>query len=66
VNPNGVASRVLEPGDVLLEVGGQPVKGAQDAARRVEAAPVDRPLLLRIRRGDTTRFVAIDRKEPSR
>jgi serine protease Do len=66
VNPNGAAAGVLEPGDVVLEVGGHPAGGAQDVARRIAAAPQDRPLLLRIRRGDATIFVAIDRKAAAR
>ena len=53
---------LLDAGDVIVEVDGAPVKTAREAADRIKQAPLDRPILLRVRREGRTRFVAIERK----
>lgn len=49
----GPADRAgLEAGDVLLEVGGQPVISREAAREALADAPLDRPLRLTVRRGE--------------
>jgi S1-C subfamily serine protease len=62
VDAGGAAAGLLEPGDVIQEMDGSPVKNARDLADRVRKAPTDRPVLLRVRRDGRSRFVAIERK----
>jgi serine protease Do len=62
VQPDGPADGKLRPGDVIDEINGQPVHHSSDLAAKVHAAPADKPLLLRVRRGDQSRYVAIERK----
>ncbi len=62
VDPAGPAAGLLDAGDVILEVDSAPVKTAHDAADKIRSAPPGKPILLRVRRGGTTRFVAIERK----
>jgi serine protease Do len=62
VDAGGAAAGLLEPGDVIQEMNGAPVKNARDLADRVRKAPTDRPVLLRVRRDGRSRFVAIERK----
>jgi serine protease Do len=61
VVPNGPADGKLRAGDVIEEVNHQPVTGASDLASRVHASPADKPMLLRVKRGDQSRYVAIER-----
>jgi serine protease Do len=61
VAPNGPASGKLRPGDVIEEIDHQPVTSASDLSSKVRAAPVDKPVLLRVKRGDQSRYVAIER-----
>ena len=60
VAPDGPADGKLRPGDVIQEIDRQPVAGAGDVASKLRAAPRDRPVLLRIKRGDQSRYVAIE------
>jgi serine protease Do len=62
VSPDGPADGKLQPGDVIDEIDHQSVHSAQDLANKVHAAPGDRPLLLRITRGDQSRYVAVERR----
>jgi serine protease Do len=62
VAPDGPADGKLRPGDVIEEVNQQPVTSASDLASKVRAAP-DRPVLLRVKRGDQARYVAIERQK---
>jgi serine protease Do len=62
VQPDGPADGKLRPGDVIDELNGQPVRHSSDLAAKVHAAPSDKPVLLRVRRGDQSRYVAIERK----
>jgi serine protease Do len=61
VAPDGPADGKLRPGDIIEEVNQQPVTSASDLASKVRAAP-DKPVLLRVRRGDQARYVAIGRQ----
>jgi serine protease Do len=62
VLPGGPADGVLEHGDVILEVNRVPVARASDVQKQVAAAPAGKPVLLKIKREDKTRFVAIERR----
>jgi serine protease Do len=61
VAPGGPSDGQLQPGDAILEINRAPVARAADAVKLVAAAPQGRPLLLKIRRQNSTRFVAIER-----
>ena len=50
----------LVPGDVIVEVNHAPVAHAAELAPRVAAQRKGEPLLLRVRREDRTRYVAIE------
>jgi serine protease Do len=63
VAPDGAAQGKLRPGDVVESLNQQSVTGVSDLAAKVQAAPSDRPILLRIKRGDQSRYVAIERGE---
>ncbi len=62
VSPDGPAAGSLQPGDVIVEVDRQPVRSANDLRTKVRQAPADKPLLLRVKRGDTARYVVIERE----
>jgi len=62
VMPNGAADGQLTPGDVILEVNQHPIANASELIREVQKAPSGQPLLLKIRRGGSNRFVAIEKK----
>jgi serine protease Do len=59
VRPNSPAEGALERGDVILEVGRRAVKSARDVARELGASRTG-PVLLRVKRDGSTRFVAIE------
>jgi serine protease Do len=59
VSPSGPSEGKLRPGDVIEEVNHQPVTAANDLSTKVHAAPAREPLLLRVKRGDQSRYVAI-------
>jgi serine protease Do len=61
VAPDGAAAGSLEPGDVIVEVNRQPVKTANDLKTKALQTGTDKPLLLRVTREGSTRYVAIDR-----
>jgi serine protease Do len=50
----------LRPGDVILEVNHSPVGHAADLAAKVSATHKGEPVLLKVRRDDRVRFVAIE------
>jgi serine protease Do len=50
----------LTPGDVIIEVNRVPISHASELAPRIAAAKKGEPLLLRVKRQDKVRFVAID------
>ncbi|RMG96935.1 MAG: Do family serine endopeptidase [Deltaproteobacteria bacterium] len=60
VEPGSRAARAgLRPRDVLLAVGGTKVRSARQAHDLLESAADDRPVRVRIRRGDARLFVAL-------
>lgn len=61
VAPNGPADGKLRPGDVIEEIDHHAVSGAEDLAARVHASSASQPILLRVKRGDQSRYVAITR-----
>jgi serine protease Do len=65
VSPNGPSDGKLRPGDVIEEIDHQPVRSASDLAAKVQSA--HRPVaLLKVKRGDQSRYVAIERGAESR
>jgi serine protease Do len=62
VDRGSTAADAVEPGDVILEVNGAPVKNAQDASAKMRGTKGDRPLLLKVQRNGRSIFVAIERK----
>jgi serine protease Do len=61
VSPEGPADGKLRPGDVIEELNHQPVAGADDLSAKIRASAADKPLLLRVRHGEGSRYVAIER-----
>jgi serine protease Do len=61
VAPDGPADGKLHRGDVIEELDHHPVTSADDLAARLRAAPSGKPVLLRVKRGDQSRYVAIAR-----
>ncbi len=62
VDPSGVAAdRGLQTGDVIIEASGQPVTRPAEIAKAFETARTDgrKSVLLRVKSGDTVRFVAL-------
>jgi serine protease Do len=62
IDPTGIAAdEGVELGDVILEVGGKSVRGPGEIQDRVRDARRDgKPsVLLRLKSGETTRFVAL-------
>jgi len=56
---SAAAEAGLQPGDVILEINKQPVKGAEDAVR-LTANPKDKTTLLRLWRQGGSRFLVVD------
>ncbi|MDB5215350.1 MAG: HtrA protease/chaperone protein [Myxococcaceae bacterium] len=63
IAPDGAAAGSLEPGDVIVEANHQPVKNANDLKNKAMQAGTDKPLLLRVTREGSTRYVAIERSK---
>jgi len=61
VAPDGPADGKLRPGDVIEEIDHQPVTSTRDLASKLAAAPAGKPVLLRVKHGDLSRYVAIER-----
>ena len=62
VDPDGVASQMgLKAGDVILEAGGQKVERPSDVSLALSNARKEgrRAVLLRVKTGDNTRFIAL-------
>jgi serine protease Do len=60
VASDGPSDGKLRPGDVIEEIGGQPVGSANDLATKVRGATAGKPVLLRVKRGEQSQYVAID------
>jgi len=60
VVPGSPAAELLDPGDLVVEVDGVRVGNAKQAAQEIARAKRNKPLLLRIQRGDAARYVAVD------
>jgi serine protease Do len=60
VTPEGPADGKLRRGDVIEEINRQPVTSAADLSTKLRAAAGDKPVLLRVKRGDQSRYVAIE------
>jgi serine protease Do len=63
VLPGGASDGNLAPGDVIYELNGAPVRTTADLMSHLKKAPEGRPLLLKVKRGGNTRFVAIERRD---
>ncbi len=61
VMTDGPADGKLQRGDVIEEMDHAPVTSGSDLVAKLKAAPLDRPVLLRVRHGDQARYVAIVR-----
>ncbi len=61
VMSDGPADGKLQRGDVIEEMDHAPVTSGSDLAAKLKAAPLDRPVLLRVRHGDQSRYVAVMR-----
>ncbi|MEH3148046.1 MAG: Do family serine endopeptidase [Methylobacterium frigidaeris] len=62
VDPDGpAAAKGIQEGDIILDVGGQPVSTLSDVAGRIRAAENDgrKAILMRIKNDKGTRFVAV-------
>ena len=62
VSPDGpAAERGFKTGDVILEVAGKPVANPADVRKALDDARKDnkRTVLMRVKSGDDTRFVAL-------
>jgi serine protease Do len=62
VDPDGPAADVLQPGDVIVEVNHEKVTHTSELTQKLEATPAGKPVLLRIERNGSSRFVAIEPK----
>ena len=60
VSPDGPADGKLRRGDVIEEVNRKPVTSASDASAQLRAAKDGQPVLLKVKRGDQSRFIAIE------
>jgi serine protease Do len=58
---DGPADGKLRRGDVIEEINHAPATSAADLTAKVRAAPQGKPVLLRVRRGDHSQYVAIER-----
>ncbi len=60
VSPDGPADGKLRRGDVIEEVNRKPVTSAQDAANALKASKNGDAVLLKVKRGDASHFVALE------
>jgi serine protease Do len=61
VAPRSLAMGNLAPGDLLVEIGDQPVKSAAQAGKLLDKADLDRGIRLRIERGGIGHYVLLRR-----
>ncbi len=60
VASDGPSDGKLRVGDVIEEAGGQRVASANDLTAKVHAVAAGSPVLLRVKRGDQSQYVAVD------
>jgi len=65
VGPGPVGQAGIQPGDILLKVGGQTLTTVDDLRSAIEAMPRGRPVAVQIRRGDNVLFVSLTLPEES-
>jgi len=68
IDPNGrAADRGFEQGDIILEVGGQSVRTESDVYEAISGARKQgrQNVVMRLKSGDTKRFVAIPANPPT-
>jgi S1-C subfamily serine protease len=62
VDPNGVAAAAgIQPGDIIRQIDGKPVKSPSDL-RAGYHAKSDRPALVLVQRHDQTYYAAVERR----
>lgn len=59
VGPGPVAEAGIRPGDILLQIGKQPLATVEQLEQAVDELPRDRPVAVQIRRGDNSLFVSL-------
>ncbi|MDQ0469735.1 Do family serine endopeptidase [Labrys wisconsinensis] len=61
VDPSGAAADRLRAGDVIVDVGGKPVRSVADVRDGIKVAKSDgrKTVLMRVTNGDSVRFVAV-------
>jgi serine protease Do len=62
VSPDGPSDGKLRVGDIIEEVDHHKVTTANEVAAKLATAPADRPVLLHVRRGDQSLYVAVARQ----
>lgn len=62
VAPDGPSAGALQPGDVIVEIDRRPVTSAGDLRTKVREAPTSKPLVVKVKRGDSSQYVAIERR----
>jgi len=60
VSPDGPADGKLRRGDVIEEVNRKAVSSASEAAAQLRASKSGEPILMKVKRGDQSRFLAIE------
>jgi serine protease Do len=65
VGPGPVAQSGIQPGDILLKIGGRTLTTVGDLREAIDAMPHGRPVALQIRRGDNVLFVSLTLPEQS-
>ncbi len=65
VGPGPVAKAGIQPGDILLKVGGKTLAEVEDLRSAIDAMPRGRPVAVQIRRGDNVLFVSLTLPEDS-
>jgi serine protease Do len=61
IAPTSPALGALASGDIIVEVEHQPVRSAAEARAKMQGAPGNKPILLRVEHDGSTRWVAVER-----
>ena len=62
IDPDSPAARTLQPGDVILQVGGQPISTATEASQLLRAVVSGRTVGMRISRRGQEQFVYVKKQ----